>query len=53
MINLIIFLICFILWLNLVINRKFEFYTHVLAFIWGCFLAETIKWICGIQTLIF
>lgn len=52
MINLVIFLISFIIWLILCIKNKFGWYTYVLSFIWGAFLAQTILWLCGVKTLI-
>ena len=52
MINLILFIISFGIWLILIINQKFKWYTHVLAGLWGAFLAQTIIWICGQPTII-
>ena len=52
MINLIIFLISFFTWVILVINRVFNIYTHILAFIWGVFLAKKnhmVMWIPDIN----
>ena len=53
MINLVIFLISFIAWLYLMINTKgHKWYIHVLAFMWGFFLCQTIFGACGMSTLI-
>ena len=52
MINLILFIISFGIWLVLIINQKFKWYTYVLAGLWGAFLAQTIICVCGQPTII-
>ena len=52
MINLVIFLISFIAWLYCFIKNIFKWYTHVLAFMWGFFLSQTILGACGLTTLV-
>ena len=53
MINLIIFILSFCSWLYCIIkNNKPTWYIYMLSFLWGAFFAQTIMWICGVQTLI-
>ena len=53
MINLVIFIISFISWGVCMYNGKGgKFYTWILAFLWGAFLAQTIIWLCGQKTLL-
>ena len=52
MINLILFIISFGIWLILIINQKFKWFMYILAGLWGDFLAQTIIWICGGPTII-
>ena len=51
-INLFIFIICFISWLILVIKNKYKWYTNVLAFLWGAFLCQTILGVIGLPTVV-
>ena len=52
MINFIIFLINFIIWLILVINRVNKWYIFAISFMWGFFLCQTILGACGMPTLV-
>jgi len=52
MINLVIFLITFIIWLVLIINQKIKWLMYILAGLWGAFFAQTIIWVCGQPTII-
>lgn len=52
MINLILFVFTFLIWLILVIKNIFKWYTFALSFIWGFFLFQTILGACGLTTLV-
>jgi len=54
MINIIIFLVTFfILAYRIITNEYFNWITGVFAFLCGAFLAQSIIWICGGETLFF
>lgn len=53
MINLIIFILSFSIWLYLIVkNKQPNWSIFIFSFIWGAFLVQTILWICGIPTVI-
>jgi len=53
MINLIIFVLSFSIWLYTIVkNKNPKWYIYILAFIWGFFLCQTILGACGMPTLV-
>lgn len=51
-INSMMFVITFLVWIILVTHRRFKWYSHILAGICGFFLGQTIVGMCGDDTLI-